>query len=216
MADFRKLVAVSLLTGLLGGLLLSVLQHYQTLPLILAAEQFETPSAEHVHDWQPMDGWQRNGFTLLFNGLTGFGFALLISASMYWRDQRGYLYGLGWGLAGYLVFFVAPSLGLPPELPGTDSAELHSRQAWWLFTAAATAMGLFGLVLTKQRWLQIGGACLLALPHLVGAPHPEVAHASAPEELQQHFVVLTSIINALFWLTLGAISGRLLRKVTFS
>ncbi|MDZ4151045.1 MAG: CbtA family protein, partial [Methylicorpusculum sp.] len=41
MADFRKLVAVSLLAGLLGGLLLSVLQHYQTLPLILAAEQFE-------------------------------------------------------------------------------------------------------------------------------------------------------------------------------
>jgi len=160
MADFRKLVAVSLLAGLLGGLLLSVLQHYQTLPLILAAEQFETPSAEHVHDWQPMDGWQRNGFTLLFNGLTGFGFALLISASMYWRDQRGYLYGLGWGLAGYWVFYVAPSLGLPPELPGTDSAELHSRQAWWLFTAAATAIGLFGLffdqtalVANRRRWL---------------------------------------------------------------
>ncbi|MCQ8102994.1 CbtA family protein [Methylomonas sp. SURF-2] len=215
MADFRKLVAISLLAGILAGLLLSVLQHYQTLPLILAAEQFETPSAEHVHDWQPMDGWQRNGFTWLFNGLTGFGFALLISASMYWRDQRDYLPGLGWGLAGYLVFFVAPSLGLPPELPGTDSAELHSRQAWWLFTAASTAMGLFGLVLTKQRGLQIGGACLLALPQLVGAPHPEVAHALAPEALQQHFVLLTAMNNAIFWLALGALSGRLLRKVTF-
>lgn len=213
MADFRKLVAVSLLAGLLGGLLLSMLQHYQTLPLILAAEQFETPSAEH--DWQPMDGWQRNGFTLLFNGLTGFGFALVISASMYWRGQRGYLYGLGWGFAGYWVFFVAPSLGLPPELPGTDSAELHSRQAWWLFTAAATAMGLFGLVLSKQRWLKIGGASLLVSPHLFGAPHPEVAHALAPEALQQHFFLWTSINNAVFWLTLGAISGRLLRKVTF-
>jgi cobalt transporter subunit CbtA len=215
MADFRKLVAISLLAGLLGGLLLSVLQHYQTLPLILVAEQFETPSAEHVHDWQPMDGWQRNSFTFLFNSLTGFGFALLISASMFWQGQRGYLNGLGWGLAGYLVFFAAPSLGLPPELPGTDSAELHSRQAWWLFTAAATAIGLFGMVLTKQRWLQIGGASLLALPHLIGAPHPEVARALAPEALQQHFVVLTSINNALFWLALGAISGQLLRKVTF-
>lgn len=216
MADFRKLVAVSLLAGLLGGLLLSLLQHYQTLPLILAAEQFETPSTEeHVHDWQPMDGWQRNGFTLLFNGLTGFGFALLISASMYWRDQRGYLYGLGWGLAGYWVFFVAPSLGLPPELPDTDSAELDSRQAWWLFAATATAMGLFGLFLTKQRWLQVGGAGLLALPHLIGAPHPEVTHALAPEALKQHFVVWTSINNAIFWLALGAISGWLLRKLAF-
>lgn len=216
MADFRKLVTISLLAGLLGGLLLSVLQHYQTLPLILAAEQFETASAEHPHDWQPIDGWQRNGFTLLFNGLTGFGFALLISAAMYWRDQRGCLYGLGWGLAGYWVFFAGPSLGLPPELPGTDSAELHSRQVWWLFTAAACAMGLFGLILTQQRWLQIAGAGLLALPYLIGAPHPEVAHALAPEALQQHFVVLTSINNAMFWLALGALSGRLLRKVTFS
>ncbi len=215
MADFRKLATISLLAGALAGLLLSVLQHYLTLPLILAAEQFETPSTEHVHDWQPMDGWQRNGFTWLFNGLTGFGFALLISASMYWRDQRDYLPGLGWGLAGYLVFFVAPSLGLPPELPGTDSAELHSRQAWWLFTAASTAIGLFGLMLTKQRGLQIGGVSLLALPHLIGAPHPEVAHALVPEALQQHFVLLTSINNALFWLALGALSGRLLRKVTF-
>jgi len=140
---------------------------------------------------------------------------LLIAASMYWRNQRGYLYGLGWGLAGFLVFFVAPSLGLPPELPGTDSAELRSRQAWWLFTAAATGMGLFGLILAKQRWLQIGGAGLLALPHLIGAPHPEVAHALAPETLQQHFVVLTSINNAFFWLALGALSGRLLSKVKF-
>jgi cobalt transporter subunit CbtA len=215
MADFRKLVVVSLLAGLLGGLLLSVLQHYQTQPLILAAEQFETPSAEPLHDWQPMDGWQRNGFTWLFNALIGFGFALLISASMYWRDQHGYLCGLGWGLAGYWVFFVAPSLGLPPELPGTDSAELHSRQAWWLLTAAVTAMSLYGLVLSKQRWLKIGGTVLLALPYLIGAPHPVVAHALAPEALQQHFVLWTSINNAVFWLSLGALSGWLLRKATF-
>lgn len=215
MADFRKLVAISLLAGALAGLLLSALQHYLTLSLILAAEQLETPSAEQVHDWQPMEGWQRNGFTWLFNGLTGFGLALLISASMYWRDQRGVLVGIGWGLAGYLVFFVAPSLGLPPELPGTDSAELHHRQAWWLFTAAATAMGLFGLFLSQQRGLQLGGAGLLALPHLIGAPHPEVVQTLAPEVLQQQFVVLTSINNALFWLALGAIAGISMRKVAF-
>ena len=132
MADFRKLVAASLLAGFLAGLLLSLIQHYQTVPLILAAEQFETPDPEHIHDWQPEDGWQRNTFTLLFNGLTGFGFALLVTAAMYWRGTSGYLPGLGWGLAGFLVFFAAPSLGLPPELPGTDSADLHNRQGWLL------------------------------------------------------------------------------------
>lgn len=212
MADFRKLVGVSLLAGLLAGLLLSIIQHYQTLPLILEAEQFETPDPEHVHDWQPEDGWQRNAFTLLFNGLTGFGFALPLAAAMYWQGTSGYWRGLAWGMAGYLVFFAGPSLGLPPELPGTDSADLHSRQAWWLFTAAATAIGLYGLLLSKNRWFQVAGVAVLAVPHLIGAPHPEVFHASAPEALQNRFVWMTALANASFWLMLGAVSGWLLPK----
>ncbi len=212
MADFRKLVAVSLLAGLFAGLLLSVMQHYQTLPLILQAEQFETSDPEHVHDWQPENGWQRNALTLLFNVLTGFGFGLLLAAAMYWQGKSNYLRGLAWGLAGYLVFFVAPSLGLPPELPGSDSAELHNRQAWWLFTAAITALGLYGLVFSKNRWLQIAGVLLLAVPHLIGAPKPEMLHATAPEDLRQRFEWLSAFTNAIFWLTLGAFCGSLLPK----
>ncbi|MDD1620848.1 MAG: CbtA family protein [Methylococcaceae bacterium] len=214
MADFRRLVAASLLAGILAGLLLSILQHYQTLPLILAAERFETPDPGHVHDWQPEDGWQRNLLTVLFNGLTGFGFALLLTGAMYWRGDGGYQRGLAWGVGGYLVFFAAPSLGLPPELPGTDSAALHSRQAWWLFTAVATGIGLSGLFLSQNRLLQIAGAILLIVPHLIGAPHPAVIHASAPEALQHSFVLMSSISNGLFWLTLGGLSGWLLPKFT--
>ncbi len=212
MADFRKLVAVSLLIGILAGLLLSLLQHYQTQPLILTAERLETPDADHAHDWHPEDGWQRAAFTLLFNCLSGLGFALIISAAMYWQGASGYMRGLLWGLAGYLVFFVAPSLGLPPELPGTDSAALHSRQAWWLFTSAATAVSLFGLFFGKSRWLQAGSIILLLVPHLIGAPHPDAVQALAPEPLQQRFVLLSAVSNALFWLALGVLSGWLLPK----
>jgi len=212
MADFRKLVAVSLLAGILAGLLLSVLQHYQTLPLILAAERFETPDPGHAHDWHPEDGWQRNLLTVLFNGLTGFGFALLLTGAMYWRGSSGFLPGLAWGVAGYLVFFAAPSLGLPPELPGTDSAALHSRQAWWLFTATATAAGMSGLLLSKNCWLQSGSVLLMASPHLIGAPHPDVVLALAPEALQHRFALMSALGNAAFWLALGALSGWLLPK----
>lgn len=212
MADFRKLFAASLLAGMAAGLLLSLLQHFQTQPLILAAERFETPEPGHVHDWQPDGGLQRNLLTLLFNGLTGFGFALLLSAAMYWRGNGGYVRGLVWGLAGYLVFFAAPSLGLPPELPGTDSAELLSRQAWWLFTAVSTAAGLSGLFLCENRWLQLAGIGLLALPHLIGAPHPEVMNSTAPEALQQRFIWVSALCNAAFWLALGTLSGWLLPK----
>jgi len=212
-ADFRKLVIAALAAGILSGLLLSVLQYYLTQPLILAAEQFEAPATGSEHEWQPENGWQRFAFTMLFNGLSGFGFALLLSAAMYWHGTGGYWRGLLWGSAGYLVFFAAPSLGLPPELPGTDSAALLSRQAWWLFTAASTAAGLYGLLLSKNHGLQIAGGMLAAAPHLIGAPHPEIAQALAPEALQQRFVVMSAFSNALFWLSLGALAGFSMTKL---
>ncbi|MGV8769566.1 CbtA family protein, partial [Pseudomonas aeruginosa] len=57
-----------------------------------------------------------------------------------WQD-------LLWGLAGYAVFCLAPSLGLTTELPGTAAADLVQRQYWWIATAAATAVGLALLVI---------------------------------------------------------------------
>jgi cobalt transporter subunit CbtA len=213
MADFRRLVAVALLSGLVAGILLSLWQHYQLQPLILAAERFEASGGEAGHDWRPANGFERNAFTLLFNGLSGFGFSLLICAAMYWQENSGYLRGLLWGIAGYAVFFAAPSLGLPPELPGTDSAALRDRQIWWLFTASATALGLALLFLGKNRYLQLAGALLLPAPHLLGAPHPEIYRSAAPMELQRHFVWLSAVSNALFWLTLGLLSGWLAPKV---
>lgn len=40
--------------------------------------------------------------------------------------------GLLWGLAGCATFVLAPTLGLPPELPGTAAADLTLRQTWWI------------------------------------------------------------------------------------
>ena len=40
---------------------------------------------------------------------------------------------------GFLVFGLAPGLGLTPELPGMLAEELSKRQAWWICTALATA-----------------------------------------------------------------------------
>ncbi len=215
MADFRRLVVAALLIGMLAGLFLSLLQHYQIKPLILAAERFETPVAGQAHDWQPEEGAQRIAFTMLFNCLTGFGFALLLSSAMYWRGNYGYLQGLLWAAAGYLVFFAAPALGLPPELPGTDSAALQNRQAWWLFTSVATAIGLFGVFFSKNLWLQLAGVLLIGVPHLVGAPHPDIIRSTAPAALQQRFIWMSVMTNGLFWLALGAFSGWLLPKLNF-
>lgn len=213
MGEFRKLATISLIAGIVAGFLLSGLQHYLMQPLIFAAEQLEIPSPEHNHDWQPEDGFQRNSLTVLFNSLVGFGFALVLTAGMYLKNHSGLQRGLVWGLAGYAVFFVAPSLGLPPELPGTENAALLNRQAWWLFTAISTACGL--IALNKNRSWQIGGVMLLALPHIIGAPHPETFSSLAPEELQHQFVLFSALSNGIFWLTLGSVAGYFFQKIEF-
>lgn len=216
MAQFRKLALISLLAGIVAGLLLTVLQHYLTQPLIFAAEQLEVPSPQHSQEWQPADGFQRNFFTFLFNTLTGLGFSLLLSAGMYLKNHNDYLRGLAWGLAGYTVFFIAPSLGLPPELPGTESAALLSRQTWWLFTALLTAGGLFCLCFGATRNWKLSGLVLLVVPHLIGAPQPDFESSLAPEALQQQFVIFSALNNGVFWLVLGAVAGMLLKKIDFN
>ena len=44
-----------------------------------------------------------------------------------------------------------------------------------------------GCCSTRNVWLQIGGVVLIALPHIVGAPHPHEFVSTAPAELAGHF-----------------------------
>ena len=127
---FHRVVLSALLVGALSGLLLSAVQRWQVIPIIDAAERFEqarTPQAvepargevqahdhgAHVHSataWEPAEGAERIGFTVLSNVLTAAGFALIMlvamAAALRRRDtatQRkaaarlDWRYGLLWG-----------------------------------------------------------------------------------------------------------------------
>jgi cobalt transporter subunit CbtA len=125
----------------------------------------------------------------------------------HWRS------GLLWGLAGYTVFFVAPSLGLPPEVPGTEAAALKDRQLWWLMAVFDTAFALWLIVFSKTKSNKVLGLILLLSPHfLIRAPQPEVHSSAAPTELVQSFIMATTLANALFWLVLGGLMGLFLSK----
>lgn len=227
MAAFKKIVSVAALAGILAGLLLTLVQQIQIVPLILEAEAYEqavetanpanriSAPAEHEHDaWQPENGWERNLFTAAANIIVALGFALLLGAAVALRGAKlDWRSGLLWGLGGYAVFFVAPSLGLPPEVPGTQAAELAHRQVWWVGTSIFTATGLAFIVFSGRRAVKIFGAVLLMVPHLIGAPQPEVHGNTAPAELAQAFVVATFIANAVFWLGLGGLFGFFHRRL---
>ncbi|MNP39283.1 putative cobalt transporter subunit CbtA [compost metagenome] len=131
------------------------------------------------------------------------GFALMLAGLFTLRAPNRTWQGLLWGLGGFAVFNLAPSAGLPPELPGTAAADLLLRQYWWIGTAAATAVGL-ALLAFSRNWLLRGiGLALLAVPHLIGAPHPEVHESLAPAALGQEFILASLLTNALFWSALG-------------
>jgi len=212
----------ALVAGILAALVLTVAQLIWVTPLIAQAEKLEDAAqvnvvyeahatmGEHHHDeqaWQPQDGWQRLLSTAISNSVMGIGFALILSGMYSLRPPSGMVQGLGWGLAGYVVFFAAPAIGLPPDLPGTAAAELSSRQYWWLGTTVVSALGSGLIFLQVRKPLQVLGGLLLVLPHLIGAPHPAVPLSLAPESLQTQFRLTTIFTNAVFWLLLGLVSA---------
>ncbi len=140
---FKRIVSAAALAGVFAGLLLTAIQQIEITRLIREAEVQEEATiaasqSAHEHAstgreqeaWAPRRGWERLLATAVSNTVLATGFALLLVSAMSQQKKTGWRAGLLWGAAGYAVFFVAPSLGLPPELPGTESAPLRDRTLW--------------------------------------------------------------------------------------
>lgn len=163
---------------------------------------------DHGDAWAPEDGLQRTFFTGMANVLAGFGFALLIVGGFALSGRRvDMTSGVLWGLGGFAVFTLAPGLGLPPELPGTAAADLGVRQGWWLFAAAATALGLSLVVFRQGLLAKALGLFAIVVPHAIGAPHPAALTNAVPPELAAHFASSSIVTAAVFWVLLGSIAA---------
>ncbi|NPU95194.1 MAG: cobalt transporter [Gammaproteobacteria bacterium] len=223
-------ILAAFLAGVAAAFLLTLLQHIGTTPSILQAETYEQSAVavspepqsgahhndhEHHHDseaWAPDNGWQRMLSTASANLVLACGFGLLLVAGFNLRTPAEHWHGLVWGAAGYATFYLSPSFGLPPELPGTEAAELEYRQAWWLLAVMATAVGLAILVFGGSMW-KLAGVVILVFPHLLGAPEPDQHIALAPEGLTNRFIFDTAWVNGVFWLALGWCSAALYRHL---
>ena len=230
---FSRILLSACIAGLAAALALTAAQAVWITPLIAQAETYEEAaqvntsahehhaassqendkSHHHEDAWQPEDSWQRTLATGISNTVMGVGFALMLCGMYVLRPPSGATQGLGWGLAGYVIFFAAPALGLPPDLPGTAAAELSARQYWWLGTAITTAAGLGLIFLQARKPYKLFGIVMLAVPHVIGAPHPAVPQSLSPESLQTQFRLLTIFTNALFWLLLGVLSAAAFKRL---
>jgi len=187
-----------------SGVVVSALQQFFLVPLILQAESFEAVQAA---GGVPEPWLQRGAYTLLFNCLAAFGFALLLAAAYALRGGVTWRQGVLWGLCGYVSVALAPALGLPPELPGAPAADLGSRELWWLVTVVATGAGLAGLIFVRGWAWKLASAVLLLLPHLLGAPRPPVAETAVPQELASRFATGSLGISLVLWLLLGTLTA---------
>ncbi len=229
MSAFRSIVFSAVLSGFLVGILVTFAQRVATVPLILQAEVYErqAAAAEHQHAptnssipteheppiWEPADGFERNAYTALFNVVDWIGFGLLLNGAIVllrrpvtWRE------GFLWGLGAFVVFVIAPGLGLPPELPGIPASPLLPRQLWWVATVLATTAGL-GLIAFCRSLAAAGTAILIiAAPHLVGAPRLDHIETNIPEILSRQFMVAVTLTALPCWALLGGLTGHFYRK----
>jgi len=235
-ALLRRILIAGLFAGVAAGLAFTAVQQLKVVPLILAAEVYETAdaapahshdgavgahdhAAAHAHDadaWSPADGAERIAYTVLANILTGVGYGCILVAGMVFAGRAlDWRRGLLWGLAGFAAFAVAPALGLPPELPGMAAADLAGRQLWWIATALATLAGL-GLIVfapAKFRGAAVAaGVALILLPQVIGAPEHAAEAGAVPAELATRFAVAALIAQAAFWAVLGAVAGQLIGR----
>lgn len=185
----------------------------------------ESPSG-HVHladtagghageAWAPEDGLERTLYTALANLIVGVGFALLVVAGMALRGKPVTVgVGVLWGAAGFVVFTLAPALGLAPEVPGSITAGLEARQYWWVFAASGAALGLGLIVFCQARYWKAFGVIAAAVPHIVGAPHPDSIGGSVPPELAGQFAATSIVVGAIFWVLIGSLSAVFYRRLS--
>jgi cobalt transporter subunit CbtA len=240
----RQLVTSGLIAGFVVALLATLLQFAFLERNILLAERYESgelthfaAAAQHDHSAAMTDAtgaptdqkldvrseedtpfWARQIKTALTLIITYCGYGLVMIAGMSIARHFGKTIGgaeaLLWGLAGFAAFSMAPAMGLEPALPGMPAADLVARQTWWLACAVATVAGLALLAYGVGRVSQVAGLVILALPHMIGAPHLDGFFGALPPELAARHAAGSLGVGLVAWLTLGWLSRWLLDRAT--
>jgi cobalt transporter subunit CbtA len=235
----KHVVTSGLIAGFVVALLATLLQFAFLERNILLAERYETgelthfaaapdhdhsPAAPeaaqdhdaHSHDTGDTPFWLRQAKTALTLILTYCGYGLVmvagISVARHFGKTIGGAEALLWGLAGFAAFSMAPAMGLEPALPGMAGADLVERQIWWLACALATVAGLALLAYGAGIVARVAGIGIMALPHLVGAPHLDGFFGGFPPELASRHAAGSLGVGLVAWLTLGGLSRWLLDR----
>ena len=219
---FKNIFVSAVVCGAIAGVLATVMQMLLVTPLLMEAELFETGQSMHfITDGSPespikhVDIWEdpyRHLMTLCFNLVTFTGFGFILVAAMAFFQKRGFTLskaeGIVAGVSGFIVFQLAPSVGLPPELPGTIGVTVGLKQTWWIITILSTTVGILLLFLDKHKVVSGAGIVFITIPHLIGHPKLETYFGVAPPELAAEFASRALAVSLIAWIILGVISSQ--------
>ena len=219
---FKNIFVSAVVCGAIAGVLATVMQMLLVTPLLMEAELFETRQSMHfITDGSPespikhVDIWEdpyRHLMTLCFNLVTFTGFGFILVAAMAFFQKRGFTLskaeGIVAGVSGFIVFQLAPSVGLPPELPGTIGVTVGLKQTWWIITILSTTVGILLLFLDKHKVVSGVGIIFITIPHLIGHPKLETYFGVAPPELAAEFASRALAVSLIAWIILGVISSQ--------
>jgi len=199
----KRLLVSGLFAGFAAGLIAAALLQLFVTPVLQEAELYETgelvhfggsggSALEHDHDsHEHIDGEGGD------RALLSLGAAIATNIGS----------GLLWGVAGFVAFQLMPAFGHPPELPGNAAADLQGRQMWWAMTAVASSIGIACIAFGKGWGLWIAGIAALALPHIIGAPHPDMLSGPTPPEIAGLFASRALGVALIVWVALGSLAG---------
>jgi len=218
---FTRIFTSALIAGAGAGLIAGLLQLVFVQPVLLHAELYETGTLVHFGSESTVSAHQdiggidvlRDGLSVFFTMLVYAGYALVLVAAMSVAETRGAKIsgrtGIIWGLAGFFVVHFAPGFSPAPEVPGVAAADVVSRQVWWLATVLAAAIAIW-LLAFGRNWGAWGGSIvLLLLPHLIGAPEPDVFSGPVPTEIGAHFAARAFGVSMAAWAIVGSFAGYL-------
>ena len=225
-----RLFTSALFAGLVAGLIAVLLQWSIMEKLILEGEEYETGNKNHFagvlvinevaeandqavieDEEEPENLFKRFSLAFFASFVVFVGWSLMMTAGFAIAEKFGKRItikdGLLWGIAGYAAVHMLPSIGLPPELPGTPAAELELRQLWWVSTVVASVLGFALIAYGQSVFYVVIGLALLVAPHLIGAPHMEGYSGLAPPELSGEYVARSLAVGMIAWAVLGLAAG---------
>ncbi|PLS21778.1 CbtA family protein [Neptunicoccus cionae] len=215
-----RILTTAIFAGFITAFLAALLQFLLVQPLLLHSELFESGVMQHfgtsgagtpAHAELPGFDPLRDGMSVLFTAVIYTGYAFLLVAGIALASEQGHEItprtGILWGIAGFVAVQLAPAMGLPPELPGAAAADVAARQVWWFGTVAATALGLWLVAFGRSPVIWAVALLCLAVPHIIGAPEPDVFTGPVPPEIAAHFAARALGVGLASWSILGMLAG---------